>query len=85
MKLTAMISKLAIMRRLQVIEEGERLLGLMPAVLDGSKYTGFTAGCYLATSTNGLDWTAPRLLFPSWAIGPRVEVSRQAKRYSLFA
>ena len=53
-------------------------MGLMPAVLDGNTYTGFTAGCYLAVSTNGLDWTAPRLLVSSWAIGPRVEVSYEA-------
>lgn len=67
-----------------MIDGGERLVGLMPAVLDGNTYTGFTAGCYLAVSTNGLDWTAPRLLVSSWAIGPRVEVSYEAVHSSLF-
>ena len=57
----------------QVIEGGKRLLGLMPAVLDGDSYTGTSAGCYVASSTNGIDWTSPRLLFASRAIGPRVE------------
>ncbi|MGB1604893.1 MAG: hypothetical protein ACPIOQ_69815, partial [Promethearchaeia archaeon] len=65
----------------QVASDDAKLIGWMPAVIDGS------AGVYLSASTNGIDWSKPRLLFASRAVGPRVEdhpIGYDARRHALY-
>ena len=73
----------------QVVDNGNRLLGLMPATgvatevdmaaasaaADARLDWGSTpyGGIFLSTSTNGVDWSRPRLLMRSRTLGSRVE------------